>query len=491
MLSLNPLQQHESMSVRQSVKANTHEVRFNENEALVLGHLPSITLNLEALTLGRAFANIAGKRHNEEMDSGNVDDWGTMIAGMFEGSQYGNVRKGRKGTDLLNWRNKWSEITKVEVLFFEDPNVVIEWNKLKAAGNSETELSAWAKPQSQIAAVWKIERASQIVHTAVSFSIGQGGSEPNCVTVDILAPKSTNDPAQFYVSDLFYMLKDKSICEVESETERGWGTFVLNTITMAAAQSNAYCRLEDVSAMGFTKGVKATRLESTNSKMTHNLILIRGYGFYEGIGYFTPLGLVGIPFSDVDRAVKWQQWQLTWTHAVLTTPLNQLKGTLTGKNEVGKALHELLRKTRVLGLPPDQYIMDTLVSYLDMYLVTAQEIANKLVEQPGDLSIRDLYSRLETMNYTFLTPDMNRAIASKRLNELFHMKNNKLWDIVYLYRGWKQLYLEKYIFQAPLAAGGSAVPFHIVCKPGVGADPPTAVATPVSIISRHITTSFY
>jgi hypothetical protein len=271
------------MSVRQSVKANPHEVRCNENEALVLGRLPSIALNLEALTLGHAFANIAGKRDRGEMESENVDDWGTLTAGMFEGAKHGNAMKRRYDPDLLNWRNKWIKITKAEVLFFEDPKDAIEWKKSKALGNSEPELSASAKPRSQMAAVWKIERASQIVSRVASFSIGQDGSNENCVTVNIIPPTSPGGPARFDVSSLFYRINDTSVCEMESANEKGWGTFVFNTITMAAAQSHAYCGVWDDSI--YPRNPQGeTGLQAENKSLTQNLLLIRGYGFYEGLG---------------------------------------------------------------------------------------------------------------------------------------------------------------------------------------------------------------
>jgi hypothetical protein len=479
MLSSNPLQQHEAMSVRLSAKANPRAVKCNENEVLRLGTLPSIALNWDALTLGRASVNVAAKRSLFEMESEtndestHVNDWGHLLAGMLDGSRYGNLMK--SGTDLINWQNNYGKIKKVKVFFFKDPNNVLALKALTASAMSPISKAYTlesVRNQAQIMCLWNIQRdrtEGDKPNGTSSFTIRQSEDESaiDCVKVEVIS-NGLGRPATFQVSSLFHQINERKTCNIVSTAKTGWGTFVLNTITVAAAQSNGYCCLWDASK--FAPDQPKPHMATVNDSLTDNLTMIRGYGFYEGCGYFAALRDLGIDDLDFNSALNWHNQQLIWVHVVLTTPLQELMDTLSGKNEAGKDPFEAIKSTAKMIVPPKEKMLTT----LDEYLATANEI----VIQQGNLSLRELYNHFENK------VDRDNLDTNK-MKTLFGSKN-KLWGIVYW---WSVLTdddepIEKHIGYRTVSE--ESVPFHIECRPGSNGDAPTAIATPVSELLRNI-----
>ena len=135
------------------------------------------------------------------------------------------------------------------------------------------------------------------------------------------------------IKDLFYYVKnsvERANCDLYlgSEKTKGAGKFVINVLTnlcTSLLSDVKYLQVDDVATFFDFK----TAPYFKDAKMTPYLRLLRGYGWYEGLGFFAK------HTSDltIDEVRVHQQRLLDFHHQLFTSPLNSLPNKLTSQTE--------------------------------------------------------------------------------------------------------------------------------------------------------------
>jgi len=156
------------------------------------------------------------------------------------------------------------------------------------------------------------------------INIGVGSPGDNliqCVEVSVAESQSS-----MYIGSLFYDLcsSERKECDIhtgKNGTKRGAGGVMLKVLTSICATLG----FKDIKlADGSTFVDLETMPFAGNVLITPYLRALRGYGFYEGMGFF------GTPRrQDLATAIRHQQAILNYHHKVYTTPIADLRSDST------------------------------------------------------------------------------------------------------------------------------------------------------------------
>jgi hypothetical protein len=162
------------------------------------------------------------------------------------------------------------------------------------------------------------------------------GEEYNCVHAVVRAVQPIKEQEErkdvrhnfMDIKDLFYYVNnsvERANCDLYlgSEKTKGAGKFVINVLTnlcTSLLSDVKYLQVDDVATFFDFK----TAPYFKDAKMTPYLRLLRGYGWYEGLGFFAK------HTSDltIDEARVHQQRLLDFHHQLFTSPLNSLPDKL-------------------------------------------------------------------------------------------------------------------------------------------------------------------
>lgn len=149
--------------------------------------------------------------------------------------------------------------------------------------------------------------------------VGAWGRGNACVEVDV-----NESEYKFYIDRLFYNLSPdfRDTCMISmgsGETAVGSGSAVIRTlVSMASSLGFRKMTLQDASS--FFDPFTAPIFAIDNNAMTHYLRLMRGYGFYEGHGFFKKT-----PTLTPKEAAEVETGLLEYHHLCFTTPISTMK----------------------------------------------------------------------------------------------------------------------------------------------------------------------
>ena len=311
-------------------------------------------------------------------------------------------------------------------------------------------------------------------------------SEQNEVCVSV---KVDENHRSMYIGSLFYNLDNdtREGCRVyvgDNDRKTGAGSIVLKTIaSMASSLGFNYLTLIDASAF-----VDISTMPYWGPiQMTSYLRLIRGYGFYEGIGFFAR------PSAE---SSKQQQKVLDYHHWFFTTTITEL----IDSTEELESFETRVRALEDADISADEndirLIMRSIKQCLeslkrsgrfqsikDKSMRTIVKEANDLVEpyRPKDAS---QYSDWKKMQDDWKRAVKEGLVGNNYNNEYEYLAGVDVAEtIVYSLHGMTDIrtttsYAKKLFDQMDLY--GQIKPLHYICVPGVNGGSPTVVEKPLN-----------
>ena len=211
-----------------------------------------------------------------------------------------------------------------------------------------------------------IEYDDHTYHT-VLMKMPLGGTDSECVVFKNVNYTLRGQGNCFYLDSLFYQVSEdfKPDClmspaflkKMTSQQKRGYTSSILKVFDVIASTSRKDGALEDASTFGPTRPPYQVferitrRYYDEGAPLTRSLAAFRGWGSYEGRGWF-PSVMVSVVRKEVENVLKGHGLRpmaiarrmpgelftpigqaalvdLEWTHMIYTTPLNTLSSAIT------------------------------------------------------------------------------------------------------------------------------------------------------------------